>query len=164
MRYKVPHKIDLEDRVIGPLTMKQFFYLFIGGSIDYVLYTIIANTYGDAAFYAVAALPSLIFLALAFLKVQDRTAAEFIGSLLIYIMHPKRYLWERRIDPIIVSRKKEGAKKPIIQKRVNRSDLEKLAMIVDNRGWTREEANGVPLEGQSLLGRIISSAETILKK
>ena len=36
MRYKVPQNIDMEDRIVGPLTMVQFVIVMIGGMIVYV--------------------------------------------------------------------------------------------------------------------------------
>jgi hypothetical protein len=38
MRYQVPQFIDVEDKVIGPLTIKQFIYLAGGAGMCFVIF------------------------------------------------------------------------------------------------------------------------------
>jgi len=38
MQYQVPQFIEVEDRIIGPLTLKQFLYLAFAGAILFVLW------------------------------------------------------------------------------------------------------------------------------
>ena len=39
MRFQVPQFIEVEDKIFGPLTLKQFIYVFGGGGLCFVFYT-----------------------------------------------------------------------------------------------------------------------------
>ena len=38
MRFQVPQFIDIEDKIFGPLTFKQFVYLAGGGGLAFLIY------------------------------------------------------------------------------------------------------------------------------
>ena len=38
MQFQVPQFIEIEDKIFGPLTAKQFFYILGGGAIIFLLY------------------------------------------------------------------------------------------------------------------------------
>ena len=69
MQYKVPQKIDLEDKIIGPLTLKQFIYLLGGGMIDYMILSVTQSSFGG---WVLIILVSLIALAFAFVQVEEQ--------------------------------------------------------------------------------------------
>lgn len=154
MQYKVPQKIDLEDRIIGPLTMRQFGYVFAGGMVDYLLYAAL-NPYGVFVFGVFAFLPTLLALALAFIKVQDQTFGSAIASFLLLRYRDRLFLWRRTPDPRFLRKQRKVEKPAMPRKNVNASDLDRLAAIIDNRGWSALDANG------QLHDRVISAAEAI---
>lgn len=164
MQYKTPHKIDLEDRVIGPLTMRQFGFVFTGGLIDYLLFTTLAPRYGNSIFAVVAILPTLLSLALAFLKVQDQPFGNALISLVLYFFRGQKFVWQHTEDPIFLELKRtDPISKNPPAKNVQASDLDRLAAIVDQRGWSAAEVNqptATP-NGVSLYGRVISTAEVL---
>ena len=41
MQFQVPQFIEIEDKIFGPLTFKQFIYLAGGGGLCFLLYTIL---------------------------------------------------------------------------------------------------------------------------
>ena len=57
MQFQVPQGIDMEDKIVGPLTLIQFLYLLVGGVIDYLLFL---NLKGNFIFW-ILALPITIF-------------------------------------------------------------------------------------------------------
>ncbi len=92
MRYKVPQNIDMQDRIVGPLTLIQFMYLLIGGAICYALFQILS-----LPIFVILALPVAIFtLALAFFKIQDQPFSKFIGAALGYFLKPKNLVWRKK--------------------------------------------------------------------
>ncbi|OGD61761.1 hypothetical protein A3A71_00445 [Candidatus Berkelbacteria bacterium RIFCSPLOWO2_01_FULL_50_28] len=93
MQYKVPQNIDMEDRIIGPLTMPQFFYVLFGGVIIYILFKKLIFT-DFAIFFWVLAIPIGLFcFAMAFLKVQDRPFPSFVVAAIHYIRTPRQRAW-----------------------------------------------------------------------
>lgn len=131
MQFQVPQNIDIEDKIVGPLTLLQFLYLLIGGVIDYLLFLMLE---GSFVFWLLG-LPIAIFaLALAFLKIQDQPLSYFVKAGLIYLSRPKIRLWQRQglAPKIILAPVKKAAKAAIIPKRkIEKSELEKLAYMLD---------------------------------
>lgn len=89
MQYQVPQFIELEDRIIGPLTIKQFLYLAFAGAILFVFWFLFA-------FYLwiIIAVPiTALALAFAFLKINDRPFVYFFLSFVKYFTKPKLYIF-----------------------------------------------------------------------
>lgn len=134
MQFQVPQNIDMEDKIIGPLTLIQFLYLLGGGVACYLLFL----SFKTSFIFWVLALPiALLALALAFLKIQDQPLAYFIKAGLIYLSRPKKRIWQRQgIQPkVIQTSYKNIAKQPLIipKRRIEKSQLEQLAQILDTQ-------------------------------
>jgi hypothetical protein len=94
MQFKVPQNIDMEDRIIGPLTLTQFFYLLFGGLVVYVLFTKLIAV--SAFLFWILALPIGLFsFAMAFVKVQDQPFPSFILAGLKFLTQPRSRVWQR---------------------------------------------------------------------
>lgn len=92
MRYKVPQSIDMQDRIVGPLTLIQFMYVLIGGAICYAFFQLFSLT-----IFILLSLPvAILALALAFFKIQDQPFSKFIGAALGYFLKPKNLVWRRQ--------------------------------------------------------------------
>lgn len=137
MQFQVPQNIDLEDKIIGPMTLKQFIYILAGGMLDYVCFLI----FDVSAFIIIAIFITSFFCAMAFAKVQDQPFPKFLQNLIIFLFVPKLRTWNKDNKPIkIISRKIEKPKEPGIEpKNIPKGEIERLAQILDNRGWKKEE-------------------------
>lgn len=134
MQFQVPQNIDLEDKIIGPLTLIQFLYLLSGGVVDYLLFLWL----GTGFFFWIFAIPiAIVALALTFLKVQDQPLSYFIKAGLIYLSRPKKRLWQRQGIQLTVVHAAPGKVQktaPIVTKRkIEKSELEKLSQMLDTR-------------------------------
>ena len=80
MQYQVPQFIDIEDRIIGPLTLKQFIYLAFAAAVLFVFWFLF-----KFYIWIIVALPiTILAMAFAFLKINDRPFIYFfIAGLLI---------------------------------------------------------------------------------
>ena len=116
------------------MTMKQFVYVFVGGTTAYLLFGSLAKYFSMTTSLIFASPPALLGLAFAFLKIQDRTFGAFLLSFLMYSFKPKLYLWQRTLDPHLEIKRQKTRKMEIPRKKVDRSDLEKLALLLDTRG------------------------------
>lgn len=90
-QYKVPQNIDMQDRIVGPLTLFQFVYLLAGGMIFYAT----LKSPGAADVVLVGAPAALLALALAFIKINDLPFSRFVWSLITFIFNPKKRVWHR---------------------------------------------------------------------
>jgi len=91
MRFRVPQFIDIEDKIVGPLTLKQFLYLLGGVGVLAMLWFYLKLT----LFIIIAVPIAILVLGLAFYKVNGRPFVYLLGSLIKYMTKPKLYLWKR---------------------------------------------------------------------
>ncbi len=91
MRFQVPQFIDVEDKIFGPFTLKQFIYLAGGASVAVVSVTFLGLFFG-----LVVASPIIILsLALAFYRVNNRPFINAVESAFKYLMGEKLYIWKK---------------------------------------------------------------------
>ncbi len=92
MRYQVPQFIEVEDKIFGPLTLRQFIYLAGGGGLLLMFYTLL-----PLYLTVLLGLPVLgISLGLAFYKVNDRPLIVAVEHAFGYYFGSKLYLWKQR--------------------------------------------------------------------
>lgn len=114
-QYQVPQFLEVEDKIFGPMTFKQFLYTAGGLGLGFIAWTVLPLTI--AIFVGGPIL--LFFIALAFLKVNDRPFIFVVESALRYAFSKKLYIWKKKeIDP---------TKKESIEKRSTMIDVPKLS-------------------------------------
>lgn len=114
MRFQVPQFIEVEDKIIGPLTIKQFIYIAGGAGMCFVVIRFLPLFLG-----ILTALPIAGFaLALAFYKPNERqTFITFVENASKYFVGEKLYIWKKQ------------DKKPVaktVEEREVSSDLDNL--------------------------------------
>ncbi len=96
MRFEVPQFIEIEDKIFGPFTWKQFVYLIGGCGALFMLYV---------------ALPFIVFLivgtpiaaltaALGFYQYNNRPFIFLLEAIFGYFTRAKLYLWKKQDRPI----------------------------------------------------------------
>ena len=96
MEYQVPQFIEVEDKIFGPLTFKQFIYI-AGGTGMCAILIVLLHGIGF-----VLAIPVAIFsLALAFYKVNNKTFIEILEAGFNYYVGGRLYLWRKDSTPEI---------------------------------------------------------------
>ena len=125
MEYQVPQFIEVEDKIFGPLTFKQFLYIAGGAG----LCTMLVLTLHVIGF--VLAVPIALFsLALAFYKVNNKTFVEVLEAGFNYYLGGRLYLWKKDPAPEI---KAPSAPAPITREKLGLSEgkLRDLAWSLD---------------------------------
>lgn len=91
MEYQVPQFIEVEDKIFGPLTWKQFVYL--GGGIGL---TVVIFLYFKFFIAAIIGLPILaLSCALAFYKINKRSFVDILGAGFSFYTKDRLYLWRK---------------------------------------------------------------------
>ncbi len=159
-QYKIPQNIEVEDKILGPFTLRQFLYMIGGGVITYFLFLTIGSI-NLSIFIAIAVPVVLLTVALVFIRINGRPFLTFLNYFFAYLRDPKILKWEKstRIRSIMVQSESESEKsRKEISKRTRKglvkSRLEALANIVDTQGWS-----GKVDEDVGMSGRIISASE-----
>ena len=91
MRFQVPQFIDVEDKIFGPLTLKQFLYLAGGGAAIFLVKQILPFF----LFVIAAALIAGAAAALAFVKINNRPFVIFLSHALNYYVNRRLYIWRK---------------------------------------------------------------------
>lgn len=89
MEYQVPQFIDVEDKVVGPLTLKQFIYLAGGIGICVSAYLVLSFLPATLIAVPVAALA----IALAFYKLNGKNFVQLLEAGISYYTGSKLFLW-----------------------------------------------------------------------
>ncbi len=159
MQFQVPQNIDLEDKIVGPLTLTQFLYVLGGGLIDYLLFQSLARDY--MAIFLIVGIPvALITLALAFVKIQEQPMSHFVAVGILYLTKPKTRLWKRKTDfvPILTEPlKKEKEEIAPVKHHLEKSELEQLAYNLDTFQSDKPEE-------KKKIGFVTSAFEQILRE
>ena len=94
MEYQVPQFIEVEDKIFGPLTLKQFIYI-AGGTGLCVVLVLKLGMFGIILAVPVAAFAA----ALAFYKVNNKTFIEMLEAGFNYYSGGRLYLWKKDAAP-----------------------------------------------------------------
>lgn len=91
MRYQVPQFVDIEDKIIGPLTLKQFLMYVAAALLLVPVYL-----YSDLSLFISVAIPVVGTAALfAHFKVNGKSLAATLGFAFHYYSTGQLYVWRR---------------------------------------------------------------------
>lgn len=152
MQYKVPQNVDIEDKVVGPLTIRQFLILLVTAGIILVLNFTLG--FLGPLFYMIAILIGALGAGIAFFKYGDQNAELFLISAYKTFTNPRKRVWQKeepkpetesnqsKVEPKIEEPEYVSARPTIGEAR---SHLEKLAEVVDSGGYSALQKNATPI-------------------
>lgn len=95
MRFQVPQFIEVEDKIFGPLTFKQFIYVAGGVGICVIFFIFMPKFLAILLSLPVAAFAG----ALAFYKVNDKPFIFMVEAFFKYTLANKLYIWKKSPPP-----------------------------------------------------------------
>ena len=126
MRYQVPQFIEVESKIFGPLTLKQFIYLAGGAGILFLLYVVL-----PIWLVFLLGLPIAGFsLAIAFYKVNNQPFIKVVENALKYLSSARLYLWKKTRPKFEIKKELKEAPQIYIPK-ITKSKLKDLAWSLD---------------------------------
>lgn len=143
MQYKVPQNVGIEDRIVGPLTLRQLIILSVGCGSSYMLFLMASKLYElNIIETIVIALPALVSALAALVKINDITFTKFLLLFLEFTIKPKRRFWDHRaildeIEPDLGAPASTVTVDPSFSdkdKQKNQLNLEELSRMLDSRG------------------------------
>ena len=93
MQFKVPQFIDIEDKLFGPFTFRQFVYLVGGAGMIFVAYRLLPIWISIFLILPIAGLTAL----LTFYKINNKPFIYYLQAAFNYAISSKLYLWKQRI-------------------------------------------------------------------
>ncbi|HEX7259513.1 MAG TPA: PrgI family protein [Candidatus Saccharimonadia bacterium] len=137
--YKVPQNVEAEDKILGPLSMKQFIYALIGLGYGLLTFAILKSVI--LLWILVGLPPALALLALGLYQRQDQSMETYLISIAQFIGRPKSRVWQK--EPVAeVFHLEPPPPKPRMETRDSRkvrSQLAQLANVVDTHGWATKQ-------------------------
>jgi hypothetical protein len=147
MQYKVPQNVDIEDKVFGPLTIRQFLIMLVPIGLLVVLYYVFSGPL-RIIFFLLAFLLLTTAGAIAFGNYGGQHFEVFLLGALKTLRTPRTRIWKKEeavadegaTPQAATAEPKNPAKKSIED---TRSDLERLAQVVDSGSSPSPGADGV---------------------
>jgi hypothetical protein len=134
-QYKVPQNVEAEDKILGPLTFKEFIYFLIGFGWAALTFAIFRSVI--PLFLIIGGPPTLLFLMLAFFHRDGQNFEQILLAAVQFFAASRRRPWAKNDE--LETFHVEATAHAIEMTQRNpvevRSELEKLARLIDSRGW-----------------------------
>ena len=91
MRFQVPQFINVEDKILGPFSIKQFVYLVGGAGMIYIVWHFLPHWLAILIIAPVGAFT----LALAFYMPNGKPFIFMVQAAVAYALSSRLYLWKR---------------------------------------------------------------------
>lgn len=91
MQFQVPQFIETEDKIVGPLTLKQFVYVAAAAAISFMLFFVLSMW----LWIIVVAILAAVAIALSFGQYDGRPLPQVLIAALNFYWQPKLYVWKR---------------------------------------------------------------------
>lgn len=129
MLFNVPQFIDVEDKIAGPLTVKQVLWLIGMGAVLFIVWTF----FDTPTFFVLSVPIILIFAVYAFYRPYNQSMLSFTIHSISFLFRPKLYTWDR---PGIVKEAPKPIEKQetfVAPKPLSIEEIRELAKTVDRR-------------------------------
>lgn len=137
-QYKVPSNVETEDKILGPLSIKQFIYVVIGVMWAFIAIRLIAP-FSLVVGIALAAPITLTMFALGFIQREGISFENYFTATIQYFMSPRKLVWHK--DEHVKSIK-EAPKVVVAPERTrdySQGQLQKLAFTLDTHGAYKDD-------------------------
>ncbi len=137
-QFVIPQFIDVEDKIIGPITVRQFIILLVG-----MFFIFLAYKLADFALFLVIGLIFLfITIVLAFVRVNGQPFHFFLLNFIQTFRRPSLQIWYKIPDMGDFNKKVKVITKilpPPPKMKISSSRLSELSLVVDTGGMYQGE-------------------------
>ncbi|MFA5386476.1 MAG: PrgI family protein [Candidatus Paceibacterota bacterium] len=115
MQFQVPQFIETEDKIVGPLTIKQFLFFAAAGALCFALFFVLKFW----LWIIIAMILIVAAMAFAFIKVNGQPLIKVVVSAINFFTNPRLYLWQREeiTKEIILPETREVKEQNVVIKR-----------------------------------------------
>ncbi|MBI2610646.1 PrgI family protein [Candidatus Kaiserbacteria bacterium] len=155
MQFQVPQFIEVEDKIFGPLTFKQFIYMAGGAGAAYLLWRVLPLYLAGPLILGIGGLAA----ALAFLQWNGRPFVLGLENGFYYLVRSKLYLWSNELRSKQKTGKREQKIEPTSEvyiPKLAESKLHELAWSLD----IKERIAAGVAEDREHVGGIVAPVRT----
>ncbi|QQS65284.1 PrgI family protein [Candidatus Saccharibacteria bacterium] len=146
--YKVIQDIEAEDKLVGPLSLKQFIFALIAIFLGFLIFKLaIAEVLGLLRWLFITLLlpPTLLFAVLAAPIGGDQSTELWLLARIRFMLKPRKRIWNqagpKQLVTITAPKKLERRLTKNFSQDEARSRLGALANVMDSRGWAVKNVN-----------------------
>lgn len=141
--YKVLQDIEAEDKLVGPLTLRQFIYAGVAALCGYVIFLLLAK---GLWYLAIPFLPVIVLAGFfAFPWGRDQSTEIWALAKIRFLFKPRKRIWDqsgvKELVEITVPKRVERHYTDGLSEVEVRSRLHALADTIDSRGWAIKNVN-----------------------
>jgi len=138
-QFVVPQFIDVEDKIFGPITVRQFLILLAAGLIIFVGYK-----FADfALFLTLLVVVGGLAIVFAFVKINGQTFHYFILNIAQTVRRPSLRVWQKSYSKKELDYFRKQTAPEIVEaevkKQVRGEHIRNLALIVNTGGFYRPD-------------------------
>ena len=139
-QFVVPQFIDVEDKILGPLTVRQFVILLVMSGVDFLLFELV-----DFALFLALGIPIFAFgFTLAFIKINGQPFHFYLLNLAQYSRRPTLKVWnknltDQEVREYVIQKPLPPPEQRIRKEALTTSRLNEVSLIVNTGGVYRPE-------------------------
>ncbi|OGD31998.1 hypothetical protein A3C91_03725 [Candidatus Azambacteria bacterium RIFCSPHIGHO2_02_FULL_52_12] len=135
-QFQVPQFIDVEDKILGPITMRQFFIMLIPFGTG-ILLSFILSLWLAIIVTIPVAIGAAVF---AFYRPYGMRFSRFFAAFLAYQLKPRMYIWKREGAPrVVFENSPGGGERPDVhEKRVPKGGLKNIKGTIETGSAYKE--------------------------
>ncbi|HSR89610.1 MAG TPA: PrgI family protein [Candidatus Udaeobacter sp.] len=139
-QFVVPQFIEVEDKIFGPVTTRQFLILLSAGLVLFIIFKL-----ADVAlFIFLTVLIGGSALVLAFIKINGQPFHYFLLNIVQTVRRPSRRLWYKSFSKIELAESIKSGKVEIVEvareiPRMSYSRIRDLSLVVNTGGYYKPE-------------------------
>lgn len=149
-QYKVPQDVEAEDKILGPLSLRQFIYVVIGIAWAGLMWLLLNKL---IVVMIIAILPVTgFFILMGFGRRQEQSFENYFVAAVKFLLEPRVRMWQKDLSQDRMIRKEEKPPEIIPLKNVSKGSLERLAMVMDTHGSQKGPALQLDDETNQAIG------------
>jgi hypothetical protein len=141
--YKVPQDVEAEDKLIGPLSFRQFIYMMVAGGAAFVAFLL----YQISPFLVIIPLPIVFSFGILALPLRkDQPMEVYLLAVIRFWLKPHRRIWDPdgtiSFVEITAPRLEQRPLTGTLTPESAEQRLDYLTRIMDTRGWSLKRMDG----------------------
>lgn len=145
LQFIVPQFIDVEEKIIGPISVRQFVLMLVGAGLITLDYQLLYKGTGSFVFFVVVAIFVVaLIIVFAFLRINGQPFHLFLLNVFISMRNPALRVWNKEVVRETLPHVKVRAVRAVplrVKQPLTPTKLTQLSLVVDTGGAYKEEEN-----------------------
>lgn len=139
-QFTVPQFIDVEDKIFGPVTTRQFIIVLAGGLLLFIAYRLA----DFVLFIFLLILIGGLTLVTAFVKINGQAFHYFLLNVVQTVRRPSRRVWNKiyttsELKEILEQRESVDVVEKVVVKKAAHTKIRDLSLLVNTGGYYKSD-------------------------